>query len=438
MKRVAAVLPAVLCGALLLSAVAWADEIDDAAVEGRVWYLGETVNSGHDTGYAEENPITDGDPHFGWTLGSFFVSGHTAQVGGDVPVFLKNPGDQVELWFRLEQSIDMLNGDESLKISEDTDGYDQIFQIEKTNFGRGALIVRHTDYQNASSEPTVYTDYLKACSSEDANTQIGLFEEGDYEVALDYEVVKENTILFVPVPATYNDYKITFEFKVRNGNSMAYLFDLGAGEELFDRAVVSDGFRIDTAGSHYLNVAVKREVMNEEGSGLTEVRINVPADDGSEFTDEGVYTVTIKNPSTGENTTKQIYVGTDRVLKAVVANTATVEEVLHQVEQGAEIAEDGTLKPPAPPFDSPVISADKAPNSEGLYWVLALVGCVVLAGAGVLVFASMRKKQGNADGKPGESFDEVTDRVSSGGNRGEITEDTECISVDAGDEGFDR
>lgn len=330
-----------MCSTLTLCA--YANEA--SAIEGHDsgWYMGEAVNAGHDTGFSEANPITNEDPHFGWSIGDFYVTGYTSKAGSDeVPVFLKNTGDQVALWFELSQDINLLNGVEGLFISQDENGFDQHFQVGQTDFGRGALIVRHTDYRNAASDPIIYTDYLSAIE-QGATTQVELFEEGDYEVTLDYEIKQENKFLFVPTPASYDDYKISFEFKVRNGNSMAYLFDTGTGAELFDRAIAPQGFRIDTAGSHYLDIAVKREVMNEEGSGLTEVRLNAPARDGSEFTDEGVYTITVKNPNTGESTEKRIYVGEDRVLKAVVANTISVEEALSQINAGAEVKEDGTL-----------------------------------------------------------------------------------------------
>lgn len=332
---------AAMCSTLTLCA--YANEA--SAIEGHDsgWYMGEAVNAGHDTGFSEANPITNEDPHFGWSIGDFYVTGYTSKAGSDeVPVFLKNTGDQVALWFELSQDINLLNGVEGLFISQDENGFDQHFQVGQTDFGRGALIVRHTDYRNAASDSIIYTDYLSAIE-QGATTQVELFEEGDYEVTLDYEIKQENKFLFVPTPASYDDYKISFEFKVRNGNSMAYLFDTGTGAELFDRAIAPQGFRIDTAGSHYLDIAVKREVMNEEGSGLTEVRLNAPARDGSEFTDEGVYTITVKNPNTGESTEKRIYVGEDRVLKAVVANTISVEEALSQINAGAEVKEDGTL-----------------------------------------------------------------------------------------------
>lgn len=129
-------------------------------------------------------------------LGNFFVSGYTAKTvdsAGDM-VFLKNVGDRVTLWFRLNQSIDALNGKDNLSITADTSGYDQQFQTERMNFGRGVLIIRYTDHNNNKSKPTIYTNYLEANVSVGADTKVQLFEEGDYEVALDYEVTEDKLI----------------------------------------------------------------------------------------------------------------------------------------------------------------------------------------------------------------------------------------------------
>lgn len=58
---------------------------------------------------------------------------------------MKNVGDRVTLWFNLSQDINCLNGNEKLTINEDVNGYDQDFEIEKTNFKHGTLIIRYTE-----------------------------------------------------------------------------------------------------------------------------------------------------------------------------------------------------------------------------------------------------------------------------------------------------
>ena len=311
------------------------------------YYYSETVSAG-DRGYSRAERVSGDDPHFGWTLGRFEVQGFTSRIEGDTPVFLKNVGDELTLSFVLDMDIDALNGNPAIQIHRDKNGYDEYFGVEQQDFGRGTLIVRHTDFQNASTAPQVYVDYLPALEV-GAETTIDVFEEGDYEVALDYEIESPGFIpLNTPVTNRYTNYRIFFRFKVRNSNAMAFLFDSVTGGELYDGMVTPNGFRIDLAQSHYLEINVQRKVMNDTGDEVIEdTRFNRSATDGSVFTDEGIYVVTIKNPATDEQTTKTIYVGDDPVLKASVANQMDVAEVNEQLSQGATVAEDGTLMLPA-------------------------------------------------------------------------------------------
>lgn len=312
-----------------------------------IYYLGNTVNAGNDTGYSENNKIVESDPHFGWTLGKFFLSGYTRVTEDDNgnPVFLKTVGDKVTLWFNLEQDINKLNGDESLTIGSDTNGYDEYFDVKKTDFGQGTLIIRHTDYQNKTQEPIIYTDYLSAKAKTKANVQVELFEEGDYEIALDYEIKKTNLNIFGwdPFPSYYN-YRIYFRFSVRNGNCMVYPFDVKTKAELLNTSITENGFYLDLAKSRYLDIDIKKEVMNEGANGLTEdVRFNHPAKDGDKYTDEGIYTITVSNRYTEQQTVKKIYVGNDDILKAYVTTGIEIPEIKKQLSMGATISEDGKL-----------------------------------------------------------------------------------------------
>ena len=86
-------------------------------------------------GYSGSSEIDKKDIHYNWDIGQFFVSGFTDKVkesDGNV-VFLKNVGDKVTLWFNLKQNINELNGDKDLKITDDTEGYDQYFETERTD-----------------------------------------------------------------------------------------------------------------------------------------------------------------------------------------------------------------------------------------------------------------------------------------------------------------
>ena len=285
-------------------------------------YLGSLVNTGTDNGYSGQNAIDVNDPHFGWRLGRFFVSGYTnVTEDTDSPIFLKTVGDQVTLWFSLEQDIASLNNNAQMTIASDANGYDQYYGIPKSDegFGRGTLIIRHRDFQNKDNEPMVYTDYLTASVATGADTQVRLCEEGDYEVALNYEIKDKHVVAGVPTVDRYNNYRIFFRFSVRNGNCMVYPFDVVTGEELTNTAITPNGFCLDLARSRYLDINIRKQVLMDGAEGLVEdTRFNRPAKDGDQYTDEGIYEITVSNRYTGQQTTKLIYVGTDPTLMEYV------------------------------------------------------------------------------------------------------------------------
>lgn len=291
------------------------------------YFSQDAVNAGVDTGYAKQDTISGDDKHFGWRLGRFFLTGFTRVTADEnqQPVFIKTLGDSVTLWFDLEQNIDALNGNAQLSLAADANGYDQQFGIPKTNFGRGTLIVRHTDYQNAKNEPAVYTDYLLAKGTTGANTRIVLHEEGDYEVALDYEVQDSE---LTHITSKFGNYRIFLRFSIRNGNCMVYPFDLLTGAELQNTSVAEAGFSLDLARSRYLDINVRRAVLVETANGVIEdERFNRPAKDGDRYTQEGIYTISVSNRYTGESTTKTIFVGSQELLETYVRNGFSLERL---------------------------------------------------------------------------------------------------------------
>lgn len=321
----------------------------------RTYNIGSRVRTKNFDGYYGEENIAKNDIHYGWDLGNFFISGYTdKRVSNDEIVLLKNVGDKVTLWFNLSQNIDALNGQNNLFISSDSSAFDQYFETPKTDFGKGALIIRYTDYNNNKSEPQIYTNYLEANTSFGADTKVQLFEEGDYEVALDYEVTKDELI------DTKGHYRIFFKFSVRNGNCMAYPFDISTGSELTNSSMTENGFRLDLAKSRYLKVNIKREVLKDSADGLVEdTRFNGPAKDGEEYTEEGIYTITVSNDYTNQFTVKKIYVGTNKVLRAYMTTGLSIPEINNLVADGATIMDDGTIK-----LAEKVIEPDKPTESN--------------------------------------------------------------------------
>lgn len=282
------------------------------------YFSDDAVNAGVDTGYSRRDIITGEDKHFGWRLGRFFLNGFTRVTEGSdkQPVFIKTLGDSITLWFDLEQDINSLNSNQQMTICQDANGYDQQFGVQRTDFGRGTLIVRHTNYQNSQGDPSIYTDYLLAKGTTGANTKVILHEEGDYEVALDYEV-QDNDIAHIA--SKFGNYRITLRFSIRNGNCMVYPFDALTGAELQNTAVTANGFKLDLARSRYLDIDVKRSVIVETEAGMVEdERFNRPAKDGDQYIDEGIYTISVSNRYTGESTTKTLFVGSEELLQQYV------------------------------------------------------------------------------------------------------------------------
>ncbi len=295
-------------------------------------YLGYPVKKTElNNGYYGALEIEKDDPHFGLTIGKFYISGFTGvkSQDGEHFVFLKTPGDNVELHFELTQDIDMLNGDTSVTINQDIDGYDRQFEVPPTDFGRGTLIVRFTDYQNNTGKPQIYTDFLAAKASGSANTVISLNEEGDYEVALDYEIKKNTRILgTAATTSAFTNYQVHFTFSVRNGNCMIYPFDVVTGAELQNTAIAENGFYLDLARSRYLDINVSRSVIVNGVAGITEdERFNRPAKDGDQYTGEGIYTISVHNRYTDQSTIKTIFVGSSELLQEYVANGFSIDRL---------------------------------------------------------------------------------------------------------------
>ena len=318
--------------------------------------LGSKINTGKDNGYSGNEPIDKDDPHYGWNIGYFYVNGYTRETAtaDQTPVFLKNVGDKVTLWFHLSEDITKLRGNEFLTISEDTNGYDRDFEIEQSNFEHGTLIIQYTNSQGETQEPIVYTDYLAANARTGANTKVQLFEEGDYVVSLDYEI-KSMGGAFNQF-ASYTNYKMMFKFSIRNGNCMVYPFDSLTGAELADNAITENGFKLDMAKSKYLTIDVQRSVLvvGTDGCLTEDVRFNRPAKDGETYTSEGIYTFKVTNLYTGETTTKTIYIGSNGYLRALSAAGMSIAELNAEIEKGAIVHEDGTIEVIGPTEPEPV------------------------------------------------------------------------------------
>ncbi len=372
--------------------------------------------------YAGSEGIDKKDPHYGWDLGYFCLSGYTDK-GDSEDVYLKKVGNKVKLTFHLDQNIKKLNGNGDLKIAVDKDGSDENFKVSSHNMKHGELIIHYTDSENVTEEAK-YSDYLAALASPGADTSIQLFEEGDYEVHLNYAITDYDGIN----STTY--YQTSFKFKIRNANTMVYIFDSKSGAELSNGDVTENGFRIDTAKSSYPKLQVKKEILNNTESGLVEdTRFNGAAADGEIFTDEGIYTVKAYNRYDDklEPAVKTIYVGSNNILTAYTRHLNspeqyTIAQLNSMVEDGYTITDDGEIIEPVSTVittstniitttmstttttttytttsvtTTAAVSAKKSEKKGRSALPFVIGGCVGAAAIGGMIVAVLKKRKNN-------------------------------------------
>lgn len=300
--------------------------------------------------YVGNNRIDSKDPHYGWNLGSFCLSGYT-DTGDTSDIYLKTVGNKIRLTYNLEQDIKKLNGNNDLEILSDKNGSDGNFQTEAHNMGHGELIIKRTDSEGVPHY-TTYSNFLEALAYPGADTTIQLFEEGDYEVHLDYAINDKKGL----DSKTY--YRTSFSFKIRNGNCMVYVFDSQTGAELANGFIAPNGFRIDTAKSEYPKLTITKTIINDTENGLVEdTRFNMPTNDGSVYTDEGIYTVKAFNRYDEKlgSTEKTVYVGNNPKIAAYAKTQnesdenkrLSIEQFNGMINDGYTVAENYTLKAPA-------------------------------------------------------------------------------------------
>ena len=318
-----------------------------------LYYLnqsGKTVWTDHDSGFSGNRVMDKNNPHYGWDIGYFYLTGYTDIVcdpqDGSL-VFLKNAEDELQLCFKMNPSIrnidDFKASDgNSWRVSDDTNGYDKYFQTlpgakKEDQAGKGYLVIRETDYRNSVHKPAIYTNYLESVQKGTANSRVRSLAEGDYEVALDYELAKN-----IPVFGVFEDYRIFFSFKVRNSNCMVYLYDNVTGDEIANGASVHEnGFRIDYKKSRYLTVNVKEIKLSKNSEVyVLDERLDRKAYDGKSYTNEALYVVTVENRYTGAvSDPKYISVGNNELLNiyAAYAGTLDINEIAQQLDDGAQV-----------------------------------------------------------------------------------------------------
>lgn len=99
-----------------------------------------------------------------------------------------------------------------------------------------------------------------------------MFEEGDYEVALDYQLHYDKPFVFGSTTTKTLTYRIFFKFKVRNGDISAFLRDVDTNQFITNANVAEHGFYIDVANSQYLTMSIKREILTDSLDGCVSLK----------------------------------------------------------------------------------------------------------------------------------------------------------------------
>ena len=219
-------------------------------------------------------------------------------------------------------------------------------------------------------------------------------EEGDYEVCLIYEIISDGFLFF----NGYSNYKIEFKFSVRNGNTMIFPFDTVTGQELSNSAFTENGFYLDLANSHYLNIQVRREVWTKGADEwVKDTRFNRVVADGEQYTEEGIYTITVTNPYTDAVTEKVIYVGTDSLFKAHVVTGLSLAEIETQIAEGATIDESGNIIPLSASIPEDSESSDSSTDeninkNNNILPIIVIVFCIISVIVGSFIVVKSKKK----------------------------------------------
>ncbi len=266
--------------------------------------------------YKNPRALQSGDHLFSCDTIDIVISNFASKIEKDGKIyFLKTSPYVPSLSLDIEanpKNMSNVNSEKVVELWNDTDNsVDDYGYAGKV--GKGLLYIEYTDYKG-NTETYAMADVLNS----NVDTPVWFGQEGSYRVGLCFETRRfekreREKILGFKIGKevdiyTYNNYRMDFEFEIRNGNTMLFLFD-DNGAELKNGAVTS-GFSIDLADSHYLDIRVKREVTVDQNSLQedTDTRINTVANEKVTYNEEGIYTLTAYNSVTNETTTKRILV----------------------------------------------------------------------------------------------------------------------------------
>lgn len=348
------------------------------------------------TGYAAPCALGAGDPLLGVNVLDIEIGGFSATtLHNGERVFLKTSPSVPTLSINVKADLNNLGGSGAY-VCADIATVASDFGY-RGRVGKGLLIVEHIDY--TGKKQTFATPDLFTVLNDNGDIIPAVFgAEGHYRIAVLFETeryvktVKEWVSPFKKKKKkifAYNNYVISAEFSILNGNAMVFAFD-SAGNEIYNGSVVSDGFFLDLAESHYLDLQIKKEVVRSSGflGETTDTRFNTVGEDKRFYNQNGLYTITVTNPVTGATTTKKILVAGDGDTE--LKNTVATTHAEDFPELASALASESTKNKSEETANDTYLTAESDTANYGIKLVLiifvasAALVCLV-AGAVILI-----------------------------------------------------
>lgn len=315
-----------------LPAFAAEGSVDDYSTNNNTYTFNETKTTADNNGYANPSALDAGDPLLGVNVVDIEIGNFssTTTIFNGTRVFLKTAPDVPVLSINVNADLGNLGASGAYVCSDSATVISDYGYRGKV--GYGLLAIEHTDYTGKTE--TFFTPDLFNVLKENGDIIPAFFgEEGLYRISVFFETERyvktvkdwKNPFYYKKKKVyEYRNYRVDASYEIRNGNTMVYTFD-SAGNEISNGSVVTDGFYLDLANSHYLDVQIKKEVVGNSGflGETTDTRFNTVGVDKRFYDSEGLYTIVVSNPITGASTTKMILVAglKDESLKKAVANT---------------------------------------------------------------------------------------------------------------------
>ena len=317
-KNLTAIVMALLSIMSVFALPAFATEgnTDNYSTNSNTYMFNETKTTADNNGYANPSALGAGDPLLGVNVLEIVIGNFSSTtIFNGKRIFLKTSPDVPVLSINVNTDLGNLGGSGAYICSDSATVVSDYGYRGKV--GYGLLAIEHTDYTGKTE--TFFTPDLFNVLKESGDIIPAFFgEEGLYRISVFFETERyvktvkdwKNPFYYKKKKVyEYRNYRVDASYEIRNGNTMVYTFD-SAGNEISNGSVVTDGFYLDLANSHYLDVQIKKEVVGNSGflGETTDTRFNTIGVDKRFYDSEGLYTIVVSNPVTGASTTKKLLV----------------------------------------------------------------------------------------------------------------------------------